>query len=877
MSSSTENTPNAAGRRARRDRVTSRKVHLVDKVTSVVINVGGVGVIAAVLGILVYLVLVVLPLFSGAKISPSSLAVLNGVGDPKQFLMVELDEYRSVVAVARQDGEVFFLEAASGRVLQRKNILTGMPPGVTVTSFSRPVDGRSVAFGFSDGTVRFGNIEFVTDFLEESSVAKELLALEKGKRTHFEDGVVEHVPTGEWRRVRGNAELDAPLTVAADAGAVKLLEFRPTEDGSRFAAFLANDTLVVNEVAERENLMTGEKTRELASHVVPIPTVMLATDPSHMLFTSKGDQLYLAWEDGRVARFDLRDMDAPTISEVADLTPGEAKLTALQFMYGEQSLLSGDSSGDVRGWFKLASSDARNADGAHLVEAHRFAKPGASVVTISTSVRDKSFLVGRTDGTITLYHLTSEQRLGEIRLPKGSELVATQIAPKSDAVFAVTAEGSASIWPISNPHPETTWKSIFRKVWYEGYAAPDHTWQSSSGTDDFEPKFGLIPLIFGTLKATVYSMLFAVPVALFGAIYTSEFLDKRYRAPVKSTIEIMASLPSVVLGFIAALVLAPIVENFVMAVITAFLLIPVAALCAGYLWQLLPRNFASRRGARPVVVLLLAVGARAAWAGGNLGGVLEDLLFFGDFKAWLDGRVGDGSPGISLVAWPAIFFAILWFDRRFVSDRIAAVRHRSSQSELAVIEFVKFVILFGASILLAWLAGEAGAALGFDLRGELFGTYVQRNALVVGFVIGFAVIPIIYTIAEDALNSVPGTMRSASLGCGATRWQTATRVVLPVATSGIFSAVMIGLGRAVGETMIVLMAAGNTALIDLNIFNGLRTLSANIAVELPEAVKDSTLYRMLFLAALALFVMTFIVNTVAEIIRQRFRKRAFQL
>ena len=88
---------------------------------------------------------------------------------------------------------------------------------------------------------------------------------------------------------------------------------------------------------------------------------------------------------------------------------------------------------------------------------------------------------------------------------------------------------------------------------------------------------------------------------------------------------------------------------------------------------------------------------------------------------------------------------------------------------------------------------------------------------------------------------------------------------------------MIGLGRAVGETMIVLMAAGNTALMDLNIFNGLRTLSANIAVELPEAVKDSTLYRMLFLAALALFVMTFIVNTLAEIIRQSFRKRAFQL
>ena len=86
-----------------------------------------------------------------------------------------------------------------------------------------------------------------------------------------------------------------------------------------------------------------------------------------------------------------------------------------------------------------------------------------------------------------------------------------------------------------------------------------------------------------------------------------------------------------------------------------------------------------------------------------------------------------------------------------------------------------------------------------------------------------------------------------------------------------------GLGRAVGETMIVVMAAGNTPIIDWNIFSGLRALSANIAVELPEAVKDGTLYRMLFLAALALFIMTFVLNTMAELVRLRFRKRAAQL
>jgi phosphate transport system permease protein len=144
-------------------------------------------------------------------------------------------------------------------------------------------------------------------------------------------------------------------------------------------------------------------------------------------------------------------------------------------------------------------------------------------------------------------------------------------------------------------------------------------------------------------------------------------------------------------------------------------------------------------------------------------------------------------------------------------------------------------------------------------------------------VMGFAIIPNIYTLAEDALNSVPSQLRAASLAAGATPWQTAIWVVLPTAMSGVFAACMIGMGRAVGETMIVVMAAGNTPVLDWNIFNGLRTLSANIAVELPEAVIDGTLYRMLFLAALTLFILTFIINTIAEVIRQRFRKRAFQL
>lgn len=160
-----------------------------------------------------------------------------------------------------------------------------------------------------------------------------------------------------------------------------------------------------------------------------------------------------------------------------------------------------------------------------------------------------------------------------------------------------------------------------------------------------------------------------------------------------------------------------------------------------------------------------------------------------------------------------------------------------------------------------WLSNDLG--IPFD----------QRNALVVGLAMGFAVIPNIYSIAEDAVFSVPKSLTFGSLALGATPWQTLTRVVILTASPGIFSALMIGMGRAVGETMIVLMATGNTPIMDINIFEGMRTLAANVAVEMPESEVGGTHYRVLFLAALVLLLFTFVMNTLAELIRQRLRTR----
>jgi phosphate transport system permease protein len=202
---------------------------------------------------------------------------------------------------------------------------------------------------------------------------------------------------------------------------------------------------------------------------------------------------------------------------------------------------------------------------------------------------------------------------------------------------------------------------------------------------------------------------------------------------------------------------------------------------------------------------------------------------------------------------------------------------QQSKFGAALSELLGWLIILGLSFGLAWGGAFLLSTLGYDARGGVIDTFVQRNALVVAFALAFTQIPLIYSIAEDALNAVPSYLRSGSLACGASRWQTTLWIVLPTAASGIFSAIMIGLGRAVGETMIVVMATGNTPILDVNIFNGLRTLSANINVELPEAVRDSTLYRTLFLCALVLFAVTFVINTVAEIVRQQYRKRAAQL
>ncbi|MFN5757005.1 MAG: ABC transporter permease subunit, partial [Planctomycetia bacterium] len=449
------------------------------------------------------------------------------------------------------------------------------------------------------------------------------------------------------------------------------------------------------------------------------------------------------------------------------------------------------------------------------------------------------------------------------------------VSPRENRLLAADARGIGA-WAFDPGYPEVSLRGLFGRVWYENYPGAVHAWETT-GHESFEAKFGLVPLIFGTLKATLYSMLFATPIAILAAIYSSQFLHPRWKARVKPTIEMMASLPSVVLGFIAGLVFAPLVEPAAMAVITGFFTVPLTLLLGAHLWQLLPSGWRSILSVwrLPVIaVVALPAGALAArWAAP----LVERLLFQGDFRGWLDGRGGSGLGGWVLALLPLAGIAAATICGRFVSPWLRRKTVGSSRGQAALMSLGTFLAGITLAVVIAMAAAMFCDALRLDTRGGIFGTYVQRNAMIVAIGMSFAIIPLIFTIADDALSSVPDHLRSASLGAGATPWQTAVRVIVPAAASGLFSAVMIGLGRAVGETMVVLMAAGNTPLMGWNLFNGFQTLSAAIATELPEAARGSAHYRVLFLAALVLFAMTFVVNTAAEIVRQRFRRRSHEL
>jgi phosphate transport system permease protein len=241
---------------------------------------------------------------------------------------------------------------------------------------------------------------------------------------------------------------------------------------------------------------------------------------------------------------------------------------------------------------------------------------------------------------------------------------------------------------------------------------PAFIWQPVSSV----PKVSMIPLFIGTLKTTLVSMLVAVPLGVGGALFAAEFAPRRMREFLKPIIELLAGIPSVVLGFFALMVLATFLQ-------------------------------------------------------------------------------------------------------------------------------------------------------------DTFGFTYRLNAVVAGLGLALAIVPVIFTVSEDALTAVPRSYREASLALGATPWETAWKVVLPAAAPGILAACVLGFGRAIGETMIILMASGNAAIVSANLGDSVRSLSATIAAEMGEVVVGSPHYSLLFFIGVELFVFTFLLNMVASVWTKKVLKR----
>ena len=720
---------------------------LIDNLARYGIGFGGLSVILAIVLIFFYLLWVVLPIFSP----------------------VEVHTNQSYLAPSAESGNtVYLLPEESGKLAMR---LTG--------------NSKAIFFNQADGkTVKVIDL----DLPEESSVVaanlvglqENWLALQMGEDKLFFIKVSYRVSFNNDQRVL-TPQIDYPFedSLLSFDDAIKTYSTTLDEEKMTVSVMTQDHEIQLYryEVEEGDELPEADSVTEVESQ----------TSVDISLLDHQSLWLYLSNKQGEVSVFDISDIEAPELVSQTKILPPDEELSELTLLIGGSSLLAADQHGDFSQW-----SVQRDVSNNYFLNRVRGFKHDNAIIRIQSEYRRKGVLLLDDKGNLLIYHTTADNLLAEHQLvDTGVKHFA--LSARANVLIIEDENRQVSVTNIKNEHPELSWNSLWGEVTYEGYSDPDYIWQSSSADNDFEPKFSLVPLAFGTLKAAFYAMLFATPLAIMGAIYTAYFMSAGMRSWVKPGIEIMEALPTVILGFLAGLWLAPVVENNLLGIISILLILPPGILLFAVAWQKLPKAIHYRVPAGWQAALLMPVIALLVLFAISFGPVLENLLFEGSLRVWMESEFGIG--------------------------------------------------------------------------------YDQRNSLVVGIAMGLAVIPTIFSITEDAIFSVPKYLTQGSLALGATPWQTLTRVVLLTASPGIFSAVMIGLGRAVGETMIVLMATGNTAVMDFSIFEGMRTLSANVAVELPESEIDSSHYRILFLAAFVLFVVTFFFNTAAEIVRQRLRKQ----
>lgn len=733
-----------------------RRRLLIDSLFRYVMVLGGISVIVAISLIFFYLASVAYPLFKPVRVDAWQSFAVPGNKDG-QTVHLASEEQREIGARFTDQGVVYFFDLHDGT--PRGEFRVKLPSGVVITSFAAGDAHRyNAAYGLADGRVIVVGQKYGTRFDADN---RRIITPE-----------IDY-PLGE-----------TPLEIDPQHAAIDRLAVQSSDEGTTLVALTHDGRLLLTGLSVTTNMLTGEQSIEKSSS-----TLGTVEGPIQQLIVEvRQRELYVAHDGRLITHFDITDKSSPRRIQTQQVVPEGESISALTILSGGFSLIIGTDKGNLSQWFLV-----RDAENNYTLTRIRDFKPMPErITTLVPEYFRKGFMAGDTQGNLGLYYATSQKLLWREAVGQGPVLAA-EITPRGNGLMIQSADGKLYAAQVDNEFPEVSFSSLWQKVWYESYEKPEYIWQSAAATNDFEAKFSLAPLTLGTLKAAFYAMVLAVPLALLSAIFGAYFMAPGMRRVAKPAIEIMAALPTVILGFLAGLWLAPLIENNLAGTLLVFVVLPTVIMAAAYLWHILPESLTARVKPGWEAALLVPVVIFGIWLAFGIGHPLEATFFGGDMPYWLTHEMGI--------------------------------------------------------------------------------TYEQRNSLVVGIAMGFAVIPTIFSIAEDAIFSVPKHFTTGSLALGATRWQTLQNVILPTASPGIFSAVMIGLGRAVGETMIVLMATGNTAVMDLSLFTGFRTLAANIGVEMPEAAVGTTHFRLLFVSALVLFAFTFVVNTAAELIRQRLREK----
>ncbi|MBU6300432.1 MAG: ABC transporter permease subunit [Verrucomicrobia bacterium] len=749
-----------------------------------VIGFGGVCIVVAVFGIFAFILSEVFPLFGKARLHETARVGFPGTSGG----IIGLDEWSQLPF--HYDGQrTLRFQPVNPAVNRAQQVTLTLPDAATVTSHRFDAEHDRLILGLSDGQVAVFQLKYTS-----SSAAKGTPVV---TGTSFRERLLPLTP-------------GLPVETAdyKDAGDRKLVAAIQGKGGDA--------KLLVTALRQTRSLMGAGQVK--MGERIDLTAKLEGQHPERLLIPGSADSLIVGTDRGEVFYLFSKGIGWEVRQHFKPFEGEGRQLGGIDLLLGDVSLVAWNAEGAVR-IFSLFVPEGQTTRVFGQTKA--FPPLAGGVLHYLPSQRNKSFALAN-DQVLRVCHATTEGVRASVKLAfRPVDLASDE---KNEHLALLDPAGFLHLFEVDDPHPEAGFRAFFSRIWYEGSSKPKYEWQSTSGTDDFEPKLSLTPLIIGSLKGTLYALFFAVPIALLAAIFVAQFMHPEVKKVVKPIMEIMASLPSVVLGFLAALWLAPLIESRVPSVLAISLLIPLLSALLGFAWSRLPIRYRNLLPKGSEYLVLLPVVILTGWVGWQLGPVLERALFVTTTPE--GGRIAD--------------FRLWW--------------------------------------------------------PQVTGTpYDQRNCLVVGFMMGFAVIPIIFTISEDSLSNVPPSIISASEALGASRWQVVRTVVLPVASAGIFSALMIGFGRAVGETMIVVMATGNTAIMDANghlllgepglghgrfpladhwnIFNGMRTLSANIAVELPEAAVHSTHYRTLFLGAMVLFLMTFSLNTAAELLRQRLREK----